>query len=139
MGHIILIAEELVKFFATCPPDLKAIIEDSYVQSEWEAFVEGSLAETKYRDAQPLAGGKPMQAGQASDATGGPKSDDSSDEEDEATSGAHKFGEPLTRTKAKDGYAQGGDSYESYEDRNESGDDDDSVSYITYRIVDAEA
>lgn len=128
MGHIVLIAEELVKFFANCPPDLWAVIEHSFVHSEWHAFVDGSLRETRDRDARPLAGGKPMQAGPASDVTG-PKSDDSSDDDDEAALSAHKFGEPLTRTMAQDGYARGGgDSYESYEDRHESGDDDDTVS-----------
>jgi SIT4-associating protein SAP185/190 len=123
MGHIILIAEELVKFFSRCPQDLWEVIQDSFVPSEWEAFVDGSLRETKDRDARPLAGGKPMQA---ADADGGAKSDDSSDDDDEV--GVHKFGEPLTRTMAQDGYSRGGESYEAYEDRNESGDDDDSVS-----------
>ena len=123
MGHVILIAEDLVKFFFNCPDDLMAVIEDSFNRSEWEAFVTGPLAETRARDAKPLAGGKPMQTGPASDQNGESRSDDSSDEEDEATLGSHKFGEPLTRTKAAHG-----DSYESYEDRNESGDDDDSVS-----------
>lgn len=123
MGHIVLIAEELVKFFSRCPQDLWEVIQDSFIPSEWEAFVDGSLRETKDRDARPLAGGKPMQT-MDNDASG--KSDDSSDDDDEV--GVHKFGEPLTRTMAQDGYARGGDSYEAYEDRNESGDDDDNVS-----------
>lgn len=93
MGHVILVAEELVKFFARCPDDLAEIVSSSYIASEWEAFVEGTLRETKARDAQPLAGGKP---------TGipPPAEDSSSDEEDR-----HDFGEPLTRTVAQDGFA----------------------------------
>ncbi len=99
MGHIILVAEEVVKFLARCPPELYTVIKDSFVMSEWEAFVEGSLRETKARDARPLAGGKPMPpAGSAEVKT--TISEDSSDEEEEA-----KFGEPLTRTVAADGFA----------------------------------
>jgi len=118
MGHVILIAEDLVKFFARCPQELWEVIQDSFVPSEWEAFVDGSLRETKDRDAKPLAGGKPMPT---PGPDGTPKSEDSDDDDDEI--GVHKFGEPLTRTMA-----QGGEGYEAYEDRNESGDDDDSVS-----------
>jgi len=120
MGHVILIAEDLVKFFARCPQELWEVIQDSFVPSEWEAFVDGSLRETKDRDAKPLAGGKPMQT---PGPDGTPKSEDSDDDDDEI--GVHKFGEPLTRTMA-----QGGEGYEAYEDRNESGDDDDSVSHL---------
>jgi SIT4-associating protein SAP185/190 len=102
MGHLILIAEELVKFLSRCPPDLVAVIQDSWTQSEWDAFVEGTLQETKARDARPLAGGKPMPANAAESDTGNSfRSEDESDEE-EAES---KFGEPLTRTVAQDGFA----------------------------------
>lgn len=129
MGHVILIAEELVKFFLQCPDDLMSMLENSYNQSEWKAFVAGPLAATRDRDARPLAGGKPMQTGPASDVAAGARSDDSSDEEDDVNMESHKFGEPLSRTRAKDGYDHGsGENYESYEDRHESGDDDDSVS-----------
>lgn len=128
MGHIMLIAEELVKFFSRCPQDLWEVIQDSFLPSEWEAFVDGSLRETKDRDARPLAGGKPMQEKEMNaDGTHAKDDDDSSDDDDEV--GVHKFGEPLTRTMAQDGYARGGEGYEAYEDRNESGDDDDSVSW----------
>jgi len=91
MGHVILVAEELVKFFARCPSDLAEIVTSSFLASEWEAFVEGTLQETKARDAQPLAGGKPTGAPP-------PAEDTSSDEEER-----HDFGEPLTRTVAQDG------------------------------------
>jgi SIT4-associating protein SAP185/190 len=120
MGHVILIAEELVKFFARCPQELWEVIQDSFVPSEWEAFVDGSLRETKDRDAKPM----PTDPGP----NGTPKSEDSDDDDDEI--GVHKFGEPLTRTMAQDSYNRG-EGYEAYEDRNESGDDDDSVSLAT--------
>jgi SIT4-associating protein SAP185/190 len=130
MGHVILIAEELVKFFARCPQDLWEVIQDSFVPSEWEAFVDGSLRETKDRDARPLAGGKPMAPAPGTEGA----ADDSDDDDDEI--GVHKFGEPLTRTMAQDGYARGGEGYEAYEDRNESGDDDDSVSHPSATVTD---
>ncbi|ORX38413.1 SIT4 phosphatase-associated protein-domain-containing protein [Kockovaella imperatae] len=102
MGHVVLIAEELVKFFARCPQDLMDIVQAYFDPETWENFVEGSLRETKDKDTRPLAGGKP------SVATGTPYGhveEDSSDEEEEPASNA-KFGEPLTRTKAQDGFAE---------------------------------
>ena len=99
MGHIILIAEEIVKFLARCPPELYACIKDSFNISEWESFVEGSLQETKARDTRPLAGGKPMPV-VAPNEIHPIMSEDSSDDEEEA-----KIGEPLTRTVAADGFA----------------------------------
>ncbi|RXK35273.1 hypothetical protein M231_07471 [Tremella mesenterica] len=99
MGHIILIAEDVVKFLARCPPELYVLIQDSFINSEWEAFVDGPLFETKTRDMQLLAGGKPMV--QMVPTEGMAKEDDSSDEEEEE----HKIGEPLTRTQAQDGFA----------------------------------
>jgi SIT4-associating protein SAP185/190 len=125
MGHVSLIGQELVKFLIRCPPDLWEQIHDSFILSEWEAFVEGSLRETKDRDTKPLAGGKPMPTATGADASKS-DADDSSDEEDEGGSLAmHKFGEPLTRTVAQDGYNNRGDGFESYEDRQESGDEDE--------------
>lgn len=50
MGHIVLIAEELVKFFSRCPVDLMDIVKDLFDHEEWEEFVAGSLRETKDRD-----------------------------------------------------------------------------------------
>lgn len=124
MGHVSLIAEELVKFLIRCPPDLWEILHDSVMLSEWEAFVHGSLRETKDRDTRPLAGGKPMPSTSAG--AKDQSEDDSSDEEDEGGAlGMHKFGEPLTRTSAQDGFAHRGDGFDSYEDRQESGDEDD--------------
>ncbi|ORY35642.1 SIT4 phosphatase-associated protein-domain-containing protein [Naematelia encephala] len=108
MGHIILIAEELVKFLARCPPELFEIIKSSFNQSEWDAFVDGALRDTKTRDSLPLAGGKPAAtAAAAASASGvegmGGKDDDSSDEDEDDGVDA-KFGEPLTRTTGGDGF-----------------------------------
>ncbi|WVQ80146.1 hypothetical protein IAT38_002251 [Cryptococcus sp. DSM 104549] len=128
MGHIILICEELVKFFSRCPPDLFALIQDTFVLSEWEAFVDTTLRETKARDDRPLAGGKPMPTGppggQAPDDDSGSDDDDDDDVGMGAGSGGMRFGEPLTRTAAKDGFAPRGE-FDAYADHDENGDGED--------------
>ncbi|WWC90494.1 uncharacterized protein L201_005430 [Kwoniella dendrophila CBS 6074] len=69
MGHIILISEELVKFFNRCPPELYSKIKDAFNHNEWESFVETSLNEAKAKDTKPLAGGKPMSNNQNGSST----------------------------------------------------------------------
>ncbi|CAK9784162.1 SAPS-domain-containing protein [Cutaneotrichosporon oleaginosum] len=99
MGHISLIAEELVKFFARCPTDLYEIIRPTYSQDAWDAFVEGSLRETRARDSQPLAGGKPMTGHGSGLSTNSERSDSDSESDDDI--GHAGIGEPLSRTVAK--------------------------------------
>lgn len=99
MGHISLIAEELVKFFARCPTDLYEIIRPTYSPDAWDAFVEGSLRETRARDSQPLAGGKPMTGLGSGLSTNSERSDSDSESDDDT--GAAGIGEPLSRTMAK--------------------------------------
>ncbi|KAK6910784.1 hypothetical protein I203_104816 [Kwoniella mangroviensis CBS 8507] len=136
MGHIILISEELVKFFARCPPELYARIKDSFVLSEWEEFVENSLREAKIRDTKPLAGGKPMssiaQNGSSISENEGISSgmgvkrddDDSSSDEDDEAGDKVKFGEPLTRTSAQDGFINRGGGDNDFDD---FGDDEEGM------------
>jgi SIT4-associating protein SAP185/190 len=99
MGHISLIAEELVKFFARCPTDLFELIRPTYSQDAWDAFVEGSLRETRARDSQPLAGGKPMTGLGSGLSTNSERSDSDSESDDDI--GHAGIGEPLSRTVAK--------------------------------------
>lgn len=134
MGHISLIAEELVKLLSRCPPDLYAQIQDSYNHSEWEAFVEGSLRETKARDTQPLAGGKPMSLMTVLHTGDGAQSskeseDSSSDSDDDGGDGFGQkaemgggFGEPLTRTHAQDGFVPrgGNGEYDGFDDNDDN-------------------
>lgn len=121
MGHLILIAEEIVKFIARCPSDLYDIVKNTFILSEWEAFVNTSLREAKDRDDKPLAGGKPAHPSPM-------KSPDDSasdeDDDDEPMEGSMRFGEPLTRTSAKDGFAPRGE-FDAYADHDENGDGDD--------------
>nr|XP_018261596.1 uncharacterized protein I303_06036 [Kwoniella dejecticola CBS 10117]OBR83754.1 hypothetical protein I303_06036 [Kwoniella dejecticola CBS 10117] len=119
MGHIILIAEELVKFFARCPPELYEKIKDSFILSEWEAFVDSSLRDAKAKDSKPLAGGKPI--GGISPIQGGSKDDESSsdEEDDHDREQVVKFGEPLTRTSAGDGFINrggGNDDFDGFDE-----------------------
>jgi SIT4-associating protein SAP185/190 len=93
MGHMLLIADEIEKFFERCPSDLYESIESSFVRSEWNAFVAGELRESRQRDAQPLGGGRPSALAAANAA----KQESDSGEEDEDLTGA-LAGQPLTRS-----------------------------------------
>jgi SIT4-associating protein SAP185/190 len=150
MGHIILIAEELVKFFSRCPPDLLAVIEPNVPVSEWEAFVNGPLHDAKSRDMKPLAGGKPppgqaQQSGFSSDSSGGAgsmglgfsgqgntagtKEEDSDEEDEEDRVGNMKFGEPLTRSVAAGGGSFDDDAVCGQKPVSHQADGDDEVGY----------
>jgi SIT4-associating protein SAP185/190 len=93
MGHMLLIADEIEKFLERCPMALYSEIQDTFVRSEWDAFVLGELRESRQRDAQPLGGGRPSPATLANAARQAEMED--LEEEDE-TNGAFA-GQPLTR------------------------------------------
>lgn len=97
MGHISLIAEEVVRFLDKCPADLRAAIQPSFSADAWDAFVAGSLRETRDRDNAPLAGGKPG-PGLGSGMSGtSERSDSESDDDDSGPT----IGEPLSRSIGK--------------------------------------
>lgn len=107
MGHISLIAEEIVRFLEKCPPELRAAIQPSFSEDAWDAFVSGSLRETRDRDNAPLAGGKPG-PGLGSGMSGtSERSDSESDDDDNGPT----IGEPLSRSIGKQN--------DSYHDRTE--------------------
>lgn len=114
MGHISLIAEELVKFFTRCPADLKELIKGSYPEESWAAFVNGSLSETRARDSQPLAGGKPLPGLGSGMTSTSERSDSESDDDDDSP--AATIGEPLSRTTAKQA-----DSYRDADNDDDAG------------------
>ncbi|KAK3935260.1 Extragenic suppressor of kinetochore protein 1 [Diplogelasinospora grovesii] len=60
MGHLTLIAEEVVKFTERHPPELlsESVLEKVMAQ-EWINYVEGALAETRERDNAILGGVRP--------------------------------------------------------------------------------
>lgn len=60
MGHLTLIAEEVVKFTERHPPELLSeTVLDRVMSQEWINYVEGALAETRERDNAILGGVRP--------------------------------------------------------------------------------
>ncbi|KAB5585068.1 SIT4 phosphatase-associated protein-domain-containing protein [Coniochaeta sp. 2T2.1] len=60
MGHLTLIAEEVVKFTERHPPEiLSETVLDRVMSQEWINYVEGALAETRERDNAILGGVRP--------------------------------------------------------------------------------
>jgi len=60
MGHLTLIAEEVVKFTERNPPELLSdVVLDRVMSQDWINYVEGALAETRERDNAILGGVRP--------------------------------------------------------------------------------
>lgn len=60
MGHLTLIAEEVVKFTERNPPELLSqLVMDRVMSPDWINYVEGALAETRERDNAILGGVRP--------------------------------------------------------------------------------
>lgn len=60
MGHLTLIAEEVVKFTERHPPELLSdVVMDKVMNQAWINYVEGALAETRERDNAILGGVRP--------------------------------------------------------------------------------
>jgi len=60
MGHLTLIAEEVVKFTERHPPELLSeVVLDKVMAQDWVNYVEGALAETRERDNAILGGVRP--------------------------------------------------------------------------------
>ncbi|KAH7312755.1 SIT4 phosphatase-associated protein-domain-containing protein [Stachybotrys elegans] len=60
MGHLTLIAEEVVKFTERHPPELLSeTVLDKVMSQDWINYVEGALAETRERDNAILGGVRP--------------------------------------------------------------------------------
>lgn len=60
MGHLTLIAEEVVKFTERHPPAmLSEIVLEKVMAQDWINYVEGALAETRERDSAILGGVRP--------------------------------------------------------------------------------
>ncbi|KAK4101222.1 SAPS-domain-containing protein [Parathielavia hyrcaniae] len=60
MGHLTLIAEEVVKFTERHPPELLSeLVLEKVMAQDWVNYVEGALAETRERDNAILGGVRP--------------------------------------------------------------------------------
>jgi SIT4-associating protein SAP185/190 len=63
MGHLTLVAEEVVKFSERHPPELLSrSVMDSVLNPEWIDYVEQTLSETRERDNAILGGVRPDMA-----------------------------------------------------------------------------
>jgi serine/threonine-protein phosphatase 6 regulatory subunit 3 len=60
MGHLTLIAEDVITALDHFPPDLQAIVQQFAPMGEWETYVKGRYKETKANDTRLLGGGKPV-------------------------------------------------------------------------------
>ncbi|KAJ6531097.1 SIT4 phosphatase-associated protein-domain-containing protein [Mycena capillaripes] len=63
MGHLTLIAEDVLTALERFPPDLRGTIAAYAPQPEWDEYVVGRYRETKRRDAELLGGGSPSCVG----------------------------------------------------------------------------
>ena len=60
MGHLTLVAEEVVKFSDRHPPELLSqIVLDKVTSQQWSEYVENTLSETRERDNAILGGVRP--------------------------------------------------------------------------------
>lgn len=57
MGHLSLIAEEVVKLFVHFQEQIYHVVEPTVKQPDWCVYVETSLRETRENDLQQLGGG----------------------------------------------------------------------------------
>ncbi|KAF8343306.1 hypothetical protein F5887DRAFT_1212353 [Amanita rubescens] len=63
MGHLTLIAEDVLVTLERYPPDLREALIKYAPVPEWEEYVKGRYNETKERDSSMLGGGKPAVTG----------------------------------------------------------------------------
>lgn len=72
MGHLTLLAEDVISALDRFPPDLSSQILNSYApHPEWEEYIKGRYSETKKKDRLALGGPKPSSSLSSSSSTGG--------------------------------------------------------------------
>mgnify|MGYP002402857993 CR=1 FL=1 len=62
MGHLTLIAEDVITALEHFPPELRLLIIQYCPQEDWDRYVTGRYLETKANDSRLLGGGKPVVA-----------------------------------------------------------------------------
>jgi serine/threonine-protein phosphatase 6 regulatory subunit 3 len=60
MGHLTLIAEDVLLALEHFPPDLRPVLAACAPQPDWDEYIAGRYHETKERDTSLLGGGKPI-------------------------------------------------------------------------------
>ncbi|CDZ96509.1 SAP family cell cycle dependent phosphatase-associated protein [Phaffia rhodozyma] len=81
MGHLVLIAEDSIRFLSQCPEDLLQTLTSSFDQEAWLTFVEGPYSEAKKKDNMVMGGGKPVAAHLTDEAGTGEDTESDEDEE----------------------------------------------------------
>lgn len=76
MGHMSLIAEEVVKLFHHYPSEVYSIVEPHIPQPGWDHYVTTTLRETRERDLSPLGGGISMVSHETASSTASGLSDE---------------------------------------------------------------
>lgn len=126
MGHLILIADDTLKFLARCPADLLDVVSATFDQSAWDGFVNGPFKDAKARDATVMGGGKPHSAlPDVSGSVSGASAEDDSDSDEEEGAAAAASRATLVRTF---GFGSG-------EDRDQDDDTDATTHQVRARSV----
>ncbi|KAJ7193823.1 SIT4 phosphatase-associated protein-domain-containing protein [Mycena pura] len=73
MGHLTLIAEDVLTALDRFPAELKTAIATYAPQPDWDEYVQGRYNETKRLEAELLGGGKPVVRSGAAGGSGGPR------------------------------------------------------------------
>ena len=137
MGHMTLVAEEIVKLFEHYPAEIHAVVEPHIPQPAWDRYVATTLRETRERDLSPLGGGISIGPHDTSSST----SQSLSDEDDEFPMNhnrvlkAMETGSPLGGGAATDEGAFGGHAPASSSADVEDPSGNDRVSPGPVRIV----
>ncbi|KAK4053021.1 sporulation-induced protein [Microbotryomycetes sp. JL201] len=76
MGHMVLIAEEIVKLFTRCPVEIFAAVQPHIPEQEWTKYTETTLRETRDRDLVQLGGGVKLGPQDAASTASGISDDD---------------------------------------------------------------
>ncbi|KAI9033430.1 SIT4 phosphatase-associated protein-domain-containing protein [Hyaloraphidium curvatum] len=59
MGHLTHVADECLKLWEKCSPDLPDALHPRFLDPAWATYADGPLRETRERDRQPLGGARP--------------------------------------------------------------------------------
>lgn len=103
MGHLSLLAEEIVKVFASSP-DLYESVKDKFDQEAWNTYVDTTLKELRDIDLQPLGGGVSM----AVNDTISSSASSLSDEDEEYPGRVNRFGQGPGQSSGSKGVQGGG-------------------------------
>ncbi|KAK4058758.1 sporulation-induced protein [Microbotryomycetes sp. JL221] len=76
MGHMVLIAEEIVKLFTRFPDEIYSVVRPHIPEEEWTKYTETTLKETRDRDLVQLGGGVKFAPQDATSTASGLSDDD---------------------------------------------------------------